>query len=256
MRHLWAGAALVSLALRGPLAADEEQVRWVKWEEARAKSSAGGKPVLVFCMTDLIVDGPPVKGLDRAWASECVRTYKDDFHFVKCADLKLAKAVKATSKCELIFLDPDGVELLRVVVRSAEEIAAALKECLTRYAGKPIAWTPNSPPSQESAPSGKPMTVVLFGDDSEGVAAAIRSLEDRRVAGVHEKCLFVRIQYRKDSAETREWNVQGTPTLLLLDSIKDFGPKSVLERSWGRKTPREMKAFLIKGLVAIEKGRR
>lgn len=252
MRFLW--VALVSLALGGPLVADDDQIKWVKWEEARAKSITGGKPVLVFCMTDLIPDGPPVKGLDRAWACEPVRIYRDEFHFVKCTDLKLAKTVKATSKCEMIFLDPDEVELLRVVVKSTAEIAAAMKDVLTRYATKLISWTPNSPPAKVE---GKPMTVVLFGDDSDAaVAAAVRTLEDRRVSGIHEKCVFVRIPYQRDSAEVRDWKINGAPTLLLLDSTKDFGPKSVLERASDRKTPKEMKAFLVKGLLAVEKARR
>jgi hypothetical protein len=256
MGRLWMGAALVSLALGGSLAADDEQVKWVKWEEARAKSGVSGKPILVFCATDLIVDGPPVKGLDRAFASELVRIYREEFLFVKCTDLKMVKALKATSKCELIFLDPDDLELLRTVVKSSAEIAAAMKDCLARYANKPITWNLNSPPSKGSSVEGRPMTLVLFGDDSDAAAAAIRSLEDRRVANVHEKCIFVKIPYRKEATETRDWNVQGAPTLLILDSAKDFGPKSVLERSSDRKTPKEMKAFLIKGLVAIEKGRR
>jgi hypothetical protein len=255
MRRLWVGAALVSLALRGSLAADDEQVKWIKWDEARAKSSVTGKPIVIFCATDLIVDGPPVKGLDRAFASELVRIYRDEFFFVKCTDLKMVKAIKATSKCELIFLDPDDLELLRIVVKSSAEIAAAMKDCLTRYVNKPITWTSNSPPKGTSV-EGKPMVVVLFGDDSDGAAAAIRSLEDRRVSSVHEKCLFVKIAYRKEAPETKEWNIQGAPTLLILDSLKDFTPKSVLERSAERKTPKEMKAFLVKGLAAIEKARR
>lgn len=256
MRPLWAAVVLASLAFSGSLAADDEQVKWVKLDEARAKSAVGGKPVLVFCATDLVVDGPPVKGLDRAFASELVRIYKDEFHFVKCTDMKTVKAVKAVSKCELIFLDPDDSELLRVVVKSPAEIAAAMKDVLAKYANKPIQWHLDSPPARESIPEGKLMIVVLFGDDSDGVAAAIRSLEDRRVARVHEKCLFVKIAYRKESSETKEWKVLGAPTLLILDSTRDFGPKSVLERSSERKTPKEMKSFLVKGLGAIEKARR
>jgi hypothetical protein len=253
MGRLHLAAALGVLALVGPLAADDEQIKWVKWEEARAKSITGGKPVLVFIMTDLIPDGPPSKGLDRAWACEPVRAYREEFHFVKCTDLKLAKTVKATSKCELIFFDPEQVEISRVVIKSVAEIAAALKDVLTRYAAKPIAWTPGPPPS---GAGDRPMTVVLFGDDSDAAAATIKVLEDRRVAGVHEKCFFVRIAYKRDSAEVRDWKIIGAPTLLLLDSTQAFGPKSVLERSTERKSPREMKAFLIKGLLDIQKARR
>ena len=49
------------------------------------------------------------------------------------------------------------------------------------------------------------MVVVLFGNDSDEVAAAIRSLEDRRVAKYHAKCVFVRIPYQKDTGETANY---------------------------------------------------
>lgn len=255
MTRVWTGLALLVAASGGILAADDEQVKWVKLEEAAAKSATDGKPLVVFCATDLIVDGPPVKGLDRAFASEAVRPFRDDFYFVKCTDMKTVKAVKAVSKCELIFLDPDGVEIHRCVVTGSAQIASALKEALTKYANKTIPWNADAPP-KSGAFEGKPMIVLLFADESSDVASAIASLEDRRIVKFHEKCVFVKIAYRKESPQTREWNIQRAPTLLLLDTTKDFAPKSVLERSSERKNPREMKTFLMKGLSSIERTRR
>ena len=242
------GAFLLLLALSGP---GDEQVKWLKLDEARARSAAGGKPVLVWVISALVVDGPPTKGLDEAFKSEIVRVQKDDFHFVKCADMTTIKAVKATSKCELIVFDPDGDELLRAVVKSPPEIAAAMKAATARYHDKPIQWSAGAPPADR-----KPMTVVLFSDGSEAAETAARTLEDRRVVKFHERCAFVRIDYRKDAPEAKTWNVSSAPTLILLDSAKEFGPKSAVERTAERKTPREMKSFLVKGLTAIEKGRR
>lgn len=256
MKSIPVAAVLVVLALAPSLRADDEQVKWIKLDEARAKSAATGKPVLVFCMTDLLVDGPATKGLDRAFASECVRTQREEFLFVKCTDMTTVRAVKATSKCELIIYDPDGDELTRTVVKSAQEIAAAMKDTLTRYASHGIQWNLNSPPAPSGSSEGKQMVVVLFGNDSDECAAAIRSLEDRRVAKYHAKCVFVRIPYQKDSPEVKAWNVVSAPTLLIMDSVKEFGPKSVVERSSERKNPREMKSFLARGVSAIEKARR
>ncbi len=238
-------------ALLAP-AADEGQVRWVKLEEALGRSAADGKPTVVFCATDLLVEGPPVKGMDPAFKAEAVRGFRDDFHFVKCADLKTVKAVRAVSRCELIVLDPERSDILRTVVKSSAEIAAALKGALAAYARRPIVWTSDAPPAE----SGKPLLVLYFGDESADGLAAVEALEDRRVSGLHEKCVFVRIAYRKDSAEARQWNVQGAPSFLLLDSKREFKPASVVERLWGKKTPREMRSFLGKGLAAIERGRR
>ncbi|HZE97334.1 MAG TPA: hypothetical protein VE981_09930 [Planctomycetota bacterium] len=249
-------AALFTLILVRPGTADEEQVKWIKWEEARARSVATGKPVLVFCITDLLAEGPATKGLDRVFTTEPIRLQRDDFLFVKCSDMTTVRAVKATSKCELIVFDPDGDELLRTVVKSSAEVAAAMKETTARYSSKAIQWNVNAPPVQSGPSDGKQMVVVLFGNDSDEVGAAVRSLEDRRVAKLHSKCVFVRMEYRKDSPEVKAWNVISAPTLLVLDSVKDFGPKSVIERSSERKNPKEMKAFLARVLGVIEKSRR
>lgn len=241
-------AWIVFLALAGP---GDEQVKWLKLDEARARSATGGKPVLVWCISALLVDGPPTKGLDQAFQSEVVRVQKDDFHFVKCADMSTIKAVKATSKCELIVFDPDGDEVLRAVPKSVPEIAAAMKEATSRYSSKPIQWSVGAPPSDS-----RPMTVVLVSDGSDAAEAAARTLEDRRVVKFHDRCVFVKLDYRKDAPETKVWNISSVPTVILLDHAKDFVPASVVGRSAERKTPREMKSFLVKGLSDIEKARR
>src|SRR5579862_289069 len=54
--------AVAIFAWGGTLAADEEQVKWMRLDEARARSAASGKPVLVICMTDLVSEGPGTKG--------------------------------------------------------------------------------------------------------------------------------------------------------------------------------------------------
>ena len=61
LRWIVASAFWIVLPAFGQLAADEEQVRWIKLDEARAKSIQTGKPVLVLCFTDLLPDGPPTK---------------------------------------------------------------------------------------------------------------------------------------------------------------------------------------------------
>jgi hypothetical protein len=104
----WAAVSVAMLSWCGLLAADEDQVKWMKLDEARARSAATGKPVLVICMTDLVADGPGTKGIDRSFTTDMIRPFKDEFWFVKCSDMATVRAVKATSKCEFITYDPDG----------------------------------------------------------------------------------------------------------------------------------------------------
>jgi hypothetical protein len=248
--------ALLALMWSARLAADEDQVKWVRLDEARARSAATGKPVLVICLTDLIPDGPGTKGIDRSFTSELIRPLRDEFVFVKCTDMATIRAVKATSKCELITLDPDGDEILRTVVKSTQEIAAAMKNTLARYANQPIHWSADPPAPVERSPDSKRLTVLLFGDASDDVAFLIRSLEDRVVAKLHPRCSFVAMPYRKDSADVAKWNVLAAPTLILLDAEKEFGPKAVVERMAEKRTPRELKTLLRRALVAVERTHR
>ena len=252
LRWIVAGAFWIAL----PVTADEEQVRWIKLDEARAKSIATGKPVLVLCFSDLLPEGPPTKGIDRSFVSEPVRAQRDEFLFVKCTDLATLKAVKATSRCEMIFFDPDGEELQRKVAACTQDIVDGMKSTLARYAHHPITWTSEPPAPVERSPQGRKLTVVLFRSAAEEVEGVIRALEDRSVSKFHPSCAFVSMEFRSGSEPTTKWNVVSAPTLFLLDAEKEFGPKAVLDRTSGRKTPRELRGFLRKGLAELEKSHR
>ena len=139
MTRFCTALAILSLAQGITLAGDEDKFRWIKLEEALPRSSADGKPTAIFVSTDLLVDGPPLKGTDRNFEMMEVRPFREEFHFVKCTDMRTVKAVRAQAKCELIVLDPDAAEIHRVIVRTPLEIANALKSALAQYARKPIA---------------------------------------------------------------------------------------------------------------------
>jgi len=251
-----AAVGIVMLAWCGLVLADEDGVKWVKLDEARAKSAATGKPVLVICMTDLVSEGPGTKGIDRSFGTDMIKPFKDEFCFVKCTDMATVRAVKATSKCEFITYDPEGEEIHRCVTKSTAEIVAAMKKTLACYCSRPISWAADAPTPVERSPDGKRLTVVLFRDESEEVTTLISSLEDRSVAKLHCRCQFVSIPFRKDSPEAAKWKVIGAPTLFVLDAEKEFGPKSVLERIGEKKNPREVRAILRRSLAAADKSHR
>ncbi len=248
--------AVALLACCGTLAADEEQVRWMKYEEARVRSAATGKPTLVICMTDLVSEGPGTKGIDRSFSTDLLKPFKEEFHFVKCTDMATVRAVKVTSKCEFITFDPDGEEIVRCVTKSTADIAAAMKKTLATYTNRPIAWSSEAPAPVERGPESRKLTLVLFRDESEDVRTLISSLEDRAVAKLHCRCAFVTLPYRKDSSDVAKWKVLGAPTLFVLDAEKEFDPKSVVERIGEKKNPREVRALLRRSLAAVEKSHR
>ncbi|HVR85823.1 MAG TPA: hypothetical protein VMU54_16005 [Planctomycetota bacterium] len=256
MTWRWTALAFAMLSWRGLLAADEEQVKWMKLEEARAKSAATGKPVLVICLTDLVSEGPGTKGIDRSFTTDMIRPFRDEFCFVKCTDMATVRAVKVTSKCEFVTYDPDGEEIHRCVTKSTADIAAAMKKTLASYCSRPITWSTEAPAPVERSPDGRRLTVVLFRDESEDVASLVSALEDRSVAKLHGRCTFVSIPFRKDSPDVAKWKVLGAPTLLLLDAEKEFSPKSIVERTGEKKNPRELRALLRRGLAAVEKSHR
>src|SRR5258708_22957894 len=118
-------AAIVILSACATLWADEEQAKWMKLDEARARSASTGKPVLVICMTDLVSEGPGTKGIDRSFSTDQLKVFKDEFHYVKCTDMATVRALKIQSKCELITLDPDVEKILRCVTRITADLAPA-----------------------------------------------------------------------------------------------------------------------------------
>jgi len=256
MAWRWATVGLAMLSCSGLLFGDEDAVKWVKLDEARAKSAATGKPVLVICMTDLVSEGPGTKGIDRSFSTDMIKAFKDEFYFVKCTDMATVRAVKATSKCEFITYDPEGEELHRCVTKSTADIVAAMKKTLACYCSRPIVWASEGPAPVERSPDGKRLTVVLFRDDSDDAAALISSLEDRAVAKLHCRCQFVSIPFHKDSPDAARWKVIGAPTLFVLDAEKEFGLKSVLERIGERKNPRELRAILRRSLLAADRSHR
>lgn len=116
------------------------------------------------------------------------------------------------------------------------------------YFGKVVADA-NKPVEPESAKdaagavtSGKAggyLTILFFTDKSAGSAAMLTALSDLTVEPEISKCPYARVEFKKDSEESKKYGVTAAPTLLFLDPRED--------------SPKELKRLTAGGAAAILK---
>lgn len=179
---------------------------------------------------------------------------KNDFLFVRCGDKKTAQVIGVNSPPELIFFNPDGAEIHRQQVRDAAGIEQAMTQALKIYGPKEISWTAYSDDELAAAKQGNRLVVLAFAnDESKDSEATLKALEHRAIAGLHEKITFLKAAFAKDGHAEKLWSVTSAPTVLIVDPNKDAGSKAIVERSSGKKSPKELKSMIAKGIKAIEK---
>jgi hypothetical protein len=176
-----------------------------------------------------------------------------EFLFVRACDKKTQEAVRSRGPGEIVILDPEGGELHRAVCVDAPAIEKAMDAALQKYAPKPISWNVYESRGLESARSAGKLALLAFDDGGKDGDALLKALEDRMVARQHEGYTFVRVPFKKDSEEARAWAVTSALTLLIVDPAQDPGPKAVMEKSVGKKTPAQLKAFLQKASKVKDK---
>ncbi len=169
-----------------------------------------------------------------------------EFYLVRVTDKKAARGVKAAYPREAIILDCDGDEIHRAVLADAPSLKLAMEKALQKYGPREVAWATldGKLPEDEKRP-----VVMAFVDDKKDSADTLKALEDRTVAKLHGRFLFVRAAFRRDSEEARKWGVSQAPTLVVADPAKG----EALERASGRKGAREIRALLQKVLARNEK---
>ncbi len=179
---------------------------------------------------------------------------KNDFLFVRCADKKTAQAIGVNSPPEVIFFNPDGAEIHRQQVRDAASIEQAMTQALKIYGPKEISWTAYSDDELAAAKQGNKLVVVAFAsDESKDCEATLKALEHRAIAGLHEKIVFLKAPFTKDGHAEKLWGVTSAPTVLIVDPTKDVGSRAIVDRGSGKKSPKELKSMIAKGLKAVEK---
>lgn len=209
-----------------------EDVVWMKLEQARVIAARAAKPILVIVTVDPKT-GQSVcgksSGLDKVLSDPLIEKRAPSFCFVRACDQKTAEAVRATRCMELIFLDPEGEEVHRAEFKDALAMDKAMGSVTERCAPRAVAWATGA------GETVKPV-VYAFGD-----AEFLKSLEDRSVAPLHDRVVFVKASLKGEDA--KRFGVTQGPALVVVEK------GDVLEKLVGRKTPKDIRAALLRALA-------
>lgn len=246
-------ALALAFALSVPVAAcAQDQPKWMKAEAARAESLQTGKAIVFYTGAAF----PEPKDFDNGKADGSitdkeVKKQHGNYLWVKVFDKKTQEQIKATSRGEVIIVDPEGNELARKVLAGAPDMLAALKEADQKYGPKQIAWLPCDEKALADAKEAKKLVVLAFADDGKDSGPTLKALEDRAVSRFHEQCVFLKSEYQKDSEEAKRWGVTVAPSVLFVDPSKEAGAKAVVEKLSGKREPSHFKTAFTKALKAL-----
>ncbi len=170
---------------------------------------------------------------------------KDEFYFVRVSDKKTAAGLKATKTPEAIFIDGDGHEYFRSDFKEPRALRRAMESALEKFVPRPIAWGAHDGAKGGTATvEEKRLTLLAVVDDKKDSAETLKALEDKTVAKLHDRFLFVKAPYRPNSEEAKKWTVIQAPTLIVLDPTR----RTLIHREGGKKDAAKVKAFLADAL--------
>lgn len=180
---------------------------------------------------------------DRAFAGDDIAKKNAELIFTKGSS-KYADQFQVKRVPCILVTDPDGDEILREEFINEKGLTQALNEALQKYADTPVSWGSDL----QAAAAGK-LLVVGF-DDEKG--EGLKALGDKTLVKYHDRCSFVKLPYEKGSETAKQWNVSTTPTVILCDPSKEGPEKQAIERLYGKKSPRELKAAILRALKKVE----
>jgi hypothetical protein len=171
-----------------------------------------------------------------------VQRRREDFHFVKICEKKQAEEVRASRHSEILFLDGAGDEYHRIVLNDAKALEVEMAGVLEKYRPREVSWA--STDGRLPADPKKPV-VLVFADSSKESGEALKLLRDRSVAFFHDRFIFVKTAYRKDSEEAKKWGVAQAPAFVLLEA----GRAEPVERVTLPKAAWELRGLLARALA-------
>ncbi len=249
MRLLALAAAFLGLAAR-----PQQAINWMKLEQARYMANSKDKLVLVYIACD------PETGMSSCMSKDAevfgdaslIQKRQDQFYFARVTDKKMAQELKATRIREAIFIDGDGVEMHRATFSDGRSLDRAMGAAVEKYAPREIAWKSYDAKETVATEERKKLVLLGFADDKKESADALKVLEDRQLAKYHERFLFMKAAFRKDSEEAKKWGVSQAPSFVIIDP----GKGEVLDRASGRRTVKELKPLIVKALARLDKDKK
>lgn len=225
----------------------QQDISWLKLEQARAIASHTGKLIVVYVACDPRSGTAQCSGgvAERAFEHPSILKRADDFHFVRVGEKKTALAVRATRPLEAIFTDADGDEIYRSCFADAATLDQAMIVALQRYAPREPAWRGDLP----ATPGLRQLLVVGFDDEK---AETLKAFDDKTLVKYHDKIEFVRLPFKKEGDAAKKWGVTQAPAIFICDGTKEAPEKNVLEKLAGRKTPAILKSSIQKALLRVE----
>jgi hypothetical protein len=227
--------------------APQQDIAWLKLDQAKALAAHTNKLILVVVACDPRSGSAPCAGLavERVFGETVIAKRQEEFHFVRVCEKKTAQLLRATKPPEAIFLDPDGDEVYRSAFSDAATLDQALTAAQQRFGPREIHWATDIP----LLPGGKSLLVVGF-DDEKG--ESLKAFEDRSLVKYHDRIEFVRYPSRKDSEPARKWGVVQGPAFFICDAGKENPEKNPLEKFTGKKTAAALKSVIQKALLRVE----
>src|SRR5579862_4797567 len=107
--------ALVFPFLLAAWTAPQQDIGWLKLDQAKAIASHTNKLILVVVACDPRSGSAPCAGMavEKVFGEASIVKRQEEFHFVRVGEKKTAQALRATKPPEAIVLDPDGDEVYR-----------------------------------------------------------------------------------------------------------------------------------------------
>jgi hypothetical protein len=153
----------------------------------------------------------------------------------------------------MIFFDGDGKEYHRTMVSTPDTVEAAYKKALEMYAKRPVSWASGDSATAASQADSKKLLALAFLDEKKDSETFVASLEDRWVAKHHDRFVFSRIAFDRNSEECKKWGVTSAPTLLLVNPAEENPKKSIVDQLVSKKELTSVRAFLIRNIEKLDR---
>ncbi|HVR84006.1 MAG TPA: hypothetical protein VMU54_06825 [Planctomycetota bacterium] len=240
-------AGIVLAVLLAAWSPPQQDIGWLKLDQAKAIASHTNKLILVVVTCDPRSGSAPCNGgaVERICSEAAIVKRQEEFHFVRVCEKKTAQLLRATKPPEAIILDGDGDEVFRSGFSDAGTLESALSSALLRYSPREIRWASEIP----AGSGGKPLLIIGF-DDEKG--ESLKAFEDRGLVKYHDRIEFVKFPVRKDSEAAKKWGVSQGPAIFICDGGKENPEKNPLEKLTGKKTPAALKSAIQKAFLRVE----